>query len=110
VDWTPFEPPCQHFYYCQDKFRHPAELVPPKFLYPFEMRRAAIDGEAVILVKIDETGYPQKISVLSGTHQLFIRSAIFALGKARWATGQGNVSFYYKAVFTLKDEGDVQGH
>ena len=105
VDWTPFEPSCEDFFYCQDKFRHPAELVPPKFLYPFEMRRSAIDGEAVILVKIDDSGHPQKLSVLYGTHQLFIRSAIFALEKARWAAGRGNVCFYYKAVFTLKDEG-----
>ena len=108
VDWTPFEPPCEDFFYCKDKFRHPAELVPPKFLYPFEMRRAAIDGEVVVLVKIDDSGYPKKLSVLYGTHQLFIRSTIFALEKARWATGQGNVSFYYKAVFTLKDEGKAE--
>lgn len=108
MDWTPFEPPCEDFFYCKDKFRHPAELVPPKFLYPFEMRRAAIDGEAVVLVKIDDSGYPKKLSVLYGTHQLFIRSTIFALEKARWATGQGNVWFYYKAVFALKEEGNAQ--
>lgn len=108
VDWTPFEPPCEDFFYCRDKFRHPAELLPPKFLYPFEMRRAAIDGEAVVLVKIDDAGYPQKLSVLYGTHPLFIRSAVFALEKARWATGQGNVSFYYKAVFTLNGDGSGQ--
>ncbi len=109
VNLTPFEPPCADFFYCKDKFRHPAELVPPKFLYPFEMRRAAIDGEAVVLVKIDDSGYPTKLSVLYGTHTLFIRSAVFALEKARWATGQGNVCFYYKAVFTLKGEGGLQG-
>ena len=72
VDWTPFEPPCEDFFDCQDKFRHPDELVLPKFLYPFEMRRSTIDGEAVILVRIDNSGDPQKLSVLCGTHQLFI--------------------------------------
>lgn len=108
VDWTPFEPPCQDFFSCQDKFRHPAELVSPQFLYPFEMRWSAIDGEVVVLVKIDDTGKPKRLSVLSGTHQLFIRSTIFALETARWATGQGNVCFYYKAVFTLKDPGGAR--
>lgn len=105
VDWTPFEPPCEDFFDCQDKFRHPDELVLPKFLYPFEMRRSTIDGEAVILVRIDNSGYPQKLSVLCGTHQLFIRSAIFALEKARWVAGLGSVCFYYRAVFRIKEEG-----
>lgn len=103
VDSIPFEPSCESFYNCKDKFLHPPELVPPKFFYPFEMRRSAIDGEAVILVKVDESGYPQKISVLYGTHPLFIRSAISALEQSRWSVDRGSVFFYYKAVFRVDD-------
>lgn len=106
VDLTPFEPPCAEFFDCKDKFRHPAELTSPKFLYPFEMRRAVYassDGEAVLLVRVDESGFPRKITVLWGSDELFIREAANALKKARWVSlGKPSV-FYYRAVFSLKE-------
>lgn len=104
VNATPFEPRYTDFFDPKDKFRHPAELIPPKLLFPFEKRRAAMaggEGEVVMLVQIDDTGFAKKLSVLSGTHEFFVREAIEALKKARWATGKGSVWFYYKATFTL---------
>lgn len=106
VDLTPFEPPCAEFFDCKDKFRHPAEIVPPKFLFPFEMRRAVYassDGEVVLLVKIDKSGVPRKITVLWGSHELFVREAAIALAKARWISGVKATSFYYRAIFSLKE-------
>ena len=107
IDWMPFEPHWSKFYDPKDKFHHPLELISPKFDFPFEMRRAALagsDGEAVILVTIDETGFAARLSVLSSTDELFVREAINGLQKARWDAGGKHVAFYYKATFLLLEK------
>lgn len=100
INATPFEPRCDLFFDCRDKFHHPPELISPQFLYPFEMRRPAFDGEVVVLVEIAHNGFAKKLSVLNGTNDLFIREAINALSKAQWSSGTDNVWFYYKATFS----------
>lgn len=97
----PFEPSYGGCYKWDDKFSHPEEIIAPRFLYPFEMRRAAIDGEAGVLVEIDGEGYPKRLSILYSTQIEFSRAAITALKKARWKTTRGSVWFYYKAVYRI---------
>jgi hypothetical protein len=99
INWEPFEPPVSEFYNQGNKFEHPPEIIAPHFLWPFEMRRSIITGETVVLVQIDSTGLPERISVFSSTDKLFTRSTIFAIKKARWKAGIGGMWFYYRAVF-----------
>ena len=102
----PFEPSDVDCYKWNDKFSHPEELIAPQFFYPFEMRRGGISGEVVVLVQIDNRGYPRKLKILYATQRLFALDAIRALKKARWNPepnrfGHSDVWFYYKAVYAL---------
>ena len=99
ISWEPFEPPASAFYNQRDKFAHPPEIIPPTFLWPFELRRSIILGETITLVQIGRDGCPRRIAVLSSTDKLFTRSTILALEKARWTAGVGDVWFYYRTVF-----------
>jgi hypothetical protein len=99
VTLEPFEPS----YKAGDKFSHPKEVVAPRFLWPFEMRRSAISGEAVILVELDGHGQAKRLATLYSTHPLFARSAIQALKKARWDSSSTDW-FYYKVVFDITKE------
>ena len=106
VDATPFEPAYETFFKWEDKYCHPREVMAPKFLYPFEMRRGGMSGEVVVLVQIDAKGKPQRLSVLYGTHSLFIESALKGLEKAQWEAqpnkfGRQDTCFYNKAVFAV---------
>ena len=92
-----------------NKFSHPEEVISPHFFYPFEMRRAGIYGEVVVLVQIDGRGYPTKLKILYATQRLFALNAIQALKKARWAPAVfrhrwSDTWFYYKAVYSLVSE------
>ena len=99
ITFEPFEPG----YKAGDKFSHPKEVVAPRFLFPFEMRRSAISGEAVIMVELDGHGRAKRLATLYCTHPLFARSAIQALTKARWDS-KATDWFYYKAVFDVTKE------
>jgi TonB family protein len=99
VALEPFEPS----YKSGDKFSSPKEVVAPRFLWPFEMRRSAISGEVVVLVELDGRGRAKKLSVLSSTHPLFAKSAIEALKIARWESTTTDW-FYYRAVFDITKE------
>ena len=99
VTFEPFEPS----YKAGDKFIRPKEVVAPRFLWPFEMRRGAISGEAVILVELDGHGRAKRLATLYCTHPLFARSAIEALKKAKWDSASEDW-FYYKVTFDIEKE------
>lgn len=99
VTLEPFEPG----YKAGDKFSHPKEVVAPRFLWPFEMRRSAISGETVILVELDGHGRAKRLATLYATHPLFARSAIEALKEARWDSTAADW-FYYKVTFDITKE------
>lgn len=106
---TPFEPLDVDAYEYGNKFAEPAAITAPVFLYPYELKRSAIDGEVVVLVQIDQEGVPEKLAVLSATDQIFIRSAIDGLLKARWTPVTKNgkkeaVWFYRRVRFRISDE------
>ena len=103
VTLDPFEPS----YKAGDKFSHPKEVVAPRFLWPFEMRRSAISGETVILVELDGHGRAKRLATLYSTHPLFARSAIEALKKARWDSTSTDW-FYYKIIFDITKEEPIQ--
>jgi TonB family protein len=110
INADPFEPPVGSFFRSDDKFAQPKQIVACEILWPFEMRRgrSAEIGDVVVLVQIDNDGYPQRLSVLSSSDVLFTRSALLALRKTRWAKGGMEVYFYYRAHFdlgaTMKEE------
>ena len=99
VTLEPFEPS----YKGGDKFSHPKEVVAPRFLWPFEMRRGAISGEVVVLVELDGRGGAKRLATLYSTHPLFTRSAMEALKLARWDSSSTDW-FYYKVVFDVEKE------
>ncbi|MDR0902939.1 MAG: energy transducer TonB [Opitutaceae bacterium] len=95
----PFEPS----YKAGDKFSRPKEVVAPRFLWPYEMRRNAISGEVVVLVELDGCGRAKRLATLYSTHPLFTKSAIQALKQARWDS-TGTDWFYYKVIFDVEKE------
>jgi len=99
VTLEPFEPS----YKAGDKFSRPKEVVAPRFLWPFEMRRGAISGEVVVLVELDGHGKAKRLATLYTTHPLFAISAIEALKKAQWDSADTDW-FYYKVVFDVTEE------
>jgi len=99
VTSEPFEPS----YKAGDKFKHPREVIAPRFLWPFEMRRGAISGEVVVLVELDGKGRAKRLATLYSTHPLFTRSAIQALRAAQWDSTVKDW-FYYKVVFDIEKE------
>jgi hypothetical protein len=108
VDTTPFEPPAIDFYCAKDKFAHPPEKVAPRFLLPYEPRLGhglggLLPAEVIILVHVDSQGLPKQLKVLSSTHNVFARVAIFSLQKARWDVN-GESWFYYRHVYTFDDD------
>lgn len=109
VTLEPFEPPLGECWNLDDKFSHPTEIVAPKFLYPFEMRRAAIDGEVGVLVQINERGYAKRLSILYSTLNVFSNAAIRALKQAQWKAepnrhGRMDTWFYYKVVYRIDEK------
>jgi len=105
VTLEPFEPPREECFDWGNKYSHPKEIIAPIFSEPSEMQRAGVDGEVLVLVQIDENGFPKRLSVLSSTNDMFSRAAILDLKKARWGTspnvhGVSGVWFYYRAIFT----------
>jgi hypothetical protein len=107
VDAVPFEPPAWQFFNSDNKFEQPTQVVAYEMLWPYEKRRADSMqiGDVVVLVQIDQDGYPTKLSVLWSTDELFTRSALMALRKTRWAATR-SVSFYFKAHFDLAETWD----
>jgi hypothetical protein len=115
VELTPFEPPLSASFDWKDKFAHPKELEAPKYVYPEEMRRAGIAGEAVALVVLKLDGTPERISILYDTMErsadypgvYFSTAVIEGLKKARWVPPKkAPVWFYVKTTFELIEEGD----
>ena len=109
IDRTPFEPLRVAPYDRSNKFSTPDELVSPRFMFPYEMRRASIDGEVILLVEIDEGGHPRKFSVFYASQQEFIESAIKGILAASWkpVVKEGKLTpvwFYRRALFLLDDE------
>jgi|GEM_PF-1806511 hypothetical protein len=106
VNAVPFEPPVWQFFNSENKFDQPKQVVAYEMLWPYEKRRGAASvqiGDVVVLVQIDQAGYPTKLSVLSSTDELFTRSALMALRKTRWAGASRSVCFYFKAHFDLAE-------
>ncbi|PTY02967.1 hypothetical protein DB347_22755 [Opitutaceae bacterium EW11] len=99
----PFEPPSSRFFSRQDKYIHPAEILPPIFYFPHTMLRGAVDGEVVALVSINDSGAAQRIAVLSATDERFIPAAVWSFKRARWEAGHGGSVFYYRALYLVED-------
>jgi len=109
VNATPFEPMDVSAYDYQNKFAEPAVVSEPKFVYPYELKRSAIDGEVIVLVQIDQEGKPEKLSILSASSRVFISAAIDGLLNAKWAPAARygrpeRVWFYRRIPFRISDD------
>lgn len=73
-------------------------------VYPAEMRDKGINGEAVLIIVIDESGRPIQIGWKSATNEQFLRSAIAVAPTALWKPVKINgkpakVWFYLPILF-----------
>ncbi len=105
VSATPFEPPASEFFKQEDKFAHPPEIIAPRFLFPFELRRHAgslTPAQVIVLVQLDGKGQAKSLKVLASRHEMFTQSAIAALKKAKWDSTSESW-FYYRASYTLDE-------
>ena len=103
---VPFEPGFSSCYSWKDKFDHPSEIVPPRYIYPAAMLKAGIEGEVVALVVLKADGSPARIATLYDTHYEspvssgphFSESVIQGLTEARWSKQQKEGVWFYKKV------------
>ncbi|PTY05123.1 hypothetical protein DB347_16745 [Opitutaceae bacterium EW11] len=51
--------------------------TPPSF--PSKMRKAGIDGKAIVVLIVNEKGLPEQVQVEQATHELFAKAAIDAI-------------------------------
>jgi hypothetical protein len=109
ISLEPFEPVDVAFYNSADKFSHPPEVVPLRFIYPLKERHG-VDGEATILVRIDRNGLPIKLTVLSCSMPVFSEAAVKVLSGGKWKVEsrpsgeKQGLLFYYKVRYSLVGE------
>ena len=77
--------------------------------YPFEMRRAGINGEVIVLFVVDTNGDVRDASVVRSTQREFEAAALQAVLKWKWKPGRKGgkavaVRMQIPIVFNINDE------
>ena len=68
-----------------DKRPSPTKEVPP--MYPRELRRRGITGEAVVIVIVDEKGTPERLAIYRATEPGFAAAAATCIAKWTFTPG-----------------------
>lgn len=91
--------------------RQPMPRLRVQPVYPFELKRVGISGEAEVEFIVDHEGLVREAGVVSATREEFGRAAVDAIYKWQWAPGIKNgrtVSARMRQTFYFAIE-DVKG-
>lgn len=87
----------------------PVLTTGPKPAYPFDLRRAGIEGQAVLSFVVDADGHAHDVQVIKASHPAFAEAVVPVMGNSRFSPGQKaglpvNAQVQMPIKFTLSKE------